>query len=201
MSEQPAPKQARPAARLLIRWSSTGAQARRRIARARLPAARRALSILGGLLLLIVAGTGRAAPAYQRRPRQRASVSAGALHHRIGCDRHGAEHHHAGHGPVLLWAGYPPPAHGDRRAWLRDDIDHRLPAAGTPRDAGRTADAARFAGAAQQPQPGHVERARPHRRDPHRADRSAIALAVVGESLSRTGGSVAGHFSRRGCLH
>lgn len=57
MSEQPAPKKTQPAAPSLIRWSSTGGRAHRRIARARLPAARRALSILGGLLLLIVAGT------------------------------------------------------------------------------------------------------------------------------------------------
>src|SRR5690606_8269130 len=57
MSKKTAPKKTWTAAPSLIRWSSTGGRAHRRIARARLPAARRALSILGGLLLLIVAGT------------------------------------------------------------------------------------------------------------------------------------------------
>jgi trk system potassium uptake protein TrkH len=57
MSDRPSPEKTPSGGAPLIRWSSTGGRVQRRIARARLPAARRALTILGGLLLLIIAGT------------------------------------------------------------------------------------------------------------------------------------------------
>lgn len=57
MSE-PSAQEEQPASALpRIRWSKSGRPLQQRIARARLPAARRALTILGGLLLLIIAGT------------------------------------------------------------------------------------------------------------------------------------------------